>query len=127
MKTLKKVMLAILVAISLGAVSTSVMAEASDGRISYTAADALDLILSKAKIAIEGISQGAEGEAAASLIKDVQDATKEFNSEANGSAVQRANSKLRSARKHAKEQALQEAEQEMRDAQKMFQDMRQYL
>lgn len=116
-----------MIAASMGTFSTAVLAEASDGRISYSAGDALDLIQSKLQTAIEGIAQGASGEDAAKLIKDAQDATKELNSEANGAAIQRANTKLRVARAHAKENALQEAEQELKSALKMFQDMKNYI
>jgi len=124
MKILKKVVLAFLVAVSLGAVSTTAMAEASDGRISYAPADALELIIKKVQIAIEAIDKGATGEEAAKQIKAALDATKEFYaSDRIGGAVQRANNTLKTARTHAKAEALQEAEQELRNALKMFQDM----
>lgn len=127
MKTLKKITLALFIAISMGAFSSAVMAGGIDARTVYSAGEALKLIDEKIQLAIEGINKGASPEEAASLIKNAQDATKELNSEANGAAIQRANTKLRVARGHAKEGALQEAEQEMKEAKKMFDDMKKYI
>lgn len=124
MKTLKKVVLAFLVAVSMGMVSTAAMAEASDGRIVYAPADALELIIQKVQIAIEAIDKGATGEEAAKQIKAALDATKEFYaSDRIGGAVQRANNKLKTARTHAKAEALQEAGADLKETLKMFQDM----
>lgn len=125
MKTLKKILLSLLIASSMGAVSTVAFAEASDGRISYTPSEALDLIDGKVLAAIDAISKGADPEEASKLIKAALDATKELNANDKVDiARQKANNKLKSAKTHAKAGALQEAEQEVRDAHKIFQSMR---
>lgn len=128
MKTLKKILLSLLIASSMGAVSTVALAEASDGRIVYTPSEALDLIDGKVLAAIDGITKGADPEEAQKLIKAALDATKELNANDKvDMARQRANNKLKAAKGHAKSGALQEAEQEVRDAHKIFQDMRNLL
>jgi hypothetical protein len=128
MKNLKKILLSLLIASSMGAVSTVALAEASDGRIVYTPTEALDLIDGKVLAAIDGISKGADPEEAQKLIKAALDATKELNANDKvDMARQRANNKLKSAKNHAKAGSLQEAEQEVRDAHKIFQDMRNLL
>jgi hypothetical protein len=127
MKNLKLNLLAFVMTAFMATVSTAALAEASEGRIVYAAADALDLIEGKLHAAIEGITKGADNEQASKLIKEALDATKEFNSEANGPAVQRANGKLKQARINAGKGFLQEAEQELRDSLKLFQGMRDKL
>ena len=125
MKTLKKLLLSLFIALSMGAVSTVAFAEASDGRISYTPAEALDLIDGKVLAAIDGITKGADPEEAQKLIKAALDATKELNANDKvDMARQKANNKLKAAKNHAKSGAIQEAEQEIRDAHKIFQSMR---
>lgn len=125
MKTLKKVMLSLLVASSIGAVSTSAMAETDPGRVTYKPAEAIDMTKGKIQIAIDSIKTGGSGDAVDSLIKDALNMSKEINAndrvDANRS---KANNKLKAAKAHAKENALQEAEQELRDAQKMFEDLK---
>jgi hypothetical protein len=125
MKNFKKILFALFIASSMGAVSTTALAEAGDGRIVYTPSDALDLIDGKVLDAIEGISKGADPEQAQKLIKAALDATKELNANDKvDMARQKANNKLKSAKNHAKLGSLQEAEQEVRDAHKIFQSMR---
>jgi hypothetical protein len=125
MKTLKKILLSLLIASSMGAVSSSAFAEAGDGRIVYTPTEALDLIEGKIKVALEAITKGAEGDQAQKLIKEAVDATKELNANDKVDIQrQRATGKLKAARTHAKGEALQEAEQELRDSLKMFEGMR---
>jgi hypothetical protein len=128
MKNLKKILLSLLIASSMGAISTVAFAEASDGRIVYSPGDALDLIDGKVLAAIDGISKGADPEEAQKLIKAALDATKELNANDKvDMARQRANNKLKAAKGHAKAGSLQEAEQEVRDAHKIFQEMRNLL
>jgi hypothetical protein len=125
MKILKKILLSLLIAVSMGAVSSTAFAEAGDGRIVYTPIEALDLIEGKILAAIDGITKGADKEEASKLIKEATDATKELNANDKVDIQrQRATGKLKAARTHAKDGALQEAEQELRDALKMFKDMR---
>lgn len=121
MKTLKKVVLALCIAASMGAVSTSVMAEAGEGRITYAPADAIDMVAGKVGIALNALEQGEDAAKVSALIKDVLAASKEINaSDKVFAARDKVHSKLKSARKHLEEGARQEAEQELRDAQKAF-------
>jgi hypothetical protein len=125
MKILKKILLALIIAVSMGTISSTAFAEAGDGRIVYTPTEALDLIEGKILDAIEGISKGADKEEASKLIKAASDSTKELNANDKVDIQrQRANGKIKAARSHAKDGALQEAEQELRDALKMVKDMR---
>jgi hypothetical protein len=120
MKTLKKVVLALCIAASMGAVSTSVMAEDA-GRITYAPADAIDMVAGKVGLALNALEQGADVEKVSALAKEVLDASKEINaSDKVFAARDKVNSKVKSARKHLKEGAPQEAEQELRDAQKGY-------
>ncbi len=124
MKILKKILLSLLIAVSMGAVSTSVYA-ADPGRISYTPSEAIDLTVSKVRIALDAATSGSEGEKLSALIKDALDASKEVNANDKvDRARSRANDKLKAAKAHAKEEATQEAEQELRDAIKMFEDLK---
>lgn len=121
MKTMKKILLSLLIASSMGAVSTATFAESDPGRITYAPAEAIDMVAAKVKLAIDAIASGSEGEAVAKLIKDALDASKEINANDKvDMARSRANNKLKSARNHAKEEALQEAEQELKEAYKGF-------
>lgn len=125
MKNLKKILLSLLIASSMGAVSSVAFAETDPGRISYAPAEAIDLVSGKIKIAIDAITSGSDGESVAKLIKDALDASKEINANDKvDMARSRANNKLKAARTHAKENALQEAEQELKNAYKGFQDLK---
>ncbi|TAL43100.1 MAG: hypothetical protein EPN89_16355 [Methylovulum sp.] len=125
---MKKILLSLLIASSMGAVSSQVWAEADAGRIVYAPVEAIDMVSGKIKIAIDAISSGSDGEAVAVLIKDALDASKEINANDKvDMARSRANNKLKAARTHAKQSALQEAEQELKNAQKSFQDLKNLL
>ncbi|MDO9106616.1 MAG: hypothetical protein Q7U57_16845 [Methylovulum sp.] len=122
---MKKILLSLLIASSMGAVSSHVWAESDPGRITYAPAEAIDMVSAKVKVAIDAISSGSDGEAVAVLIKDALDASKEINANDKvDMARSRANNKLKSARAHAKQSALQEAEQELKNAYKSFQDLK---
>ncbi|MBL6986329.1 MAG: hypothetical protein ACU83U_07430 [Gammaproteobacteria bacterium] len=125
MKILKKILLSLLIAASMGAVSTSVLAETDAGRVTYAPADAIDIVIGKIKVALDAVTSGTEGAQVADLIKDASDASKEINANDKVDVARsRANNILKAARKHAKEAALQEAEQELRNAQKAFSDLK---
>jgi hypothetical protein len=128
MKTLKTILLSLFIAASMGAVSTSALAEVDPGRIVYKPADAIDMVVAKIQAAIEGISKGASNEEAAALIKQASDLSKEINANDKvDNARAKANRKLKSAITHAKGSALQEAEQELRDAKKDFEALKSLL
>ncbi|MGZ8224683.1 MAG: hypothetical protein ACXWTE_06070 [Methylobacter sp.] len=125
MKILKKILLSVFIEASMSAVSTSVLAEASEGRIVYAPAEAIDLAMAKIQTAIDALTTGSDPATVAKLIKDAIDAGKELNANDKvDMAKQRANNKLKAARQHAKEGALQEAEQELRNAKKDYNDMK---
>ena len=128
MKTLKKILLSLFIAASMGAVSTSAFAETDPGRITYAPAQAIDMVVAQIQAAIEGISKGASGDEAAALIKAASDSSKEINANDKvDNARAKANRKLKSAASHAKESALQEAEAELRDAKKDFEALKSLL
>ena len=128
MKTLKTILLSLFIAASMGAVSTSALAETDAGRVTYKPAEAIDMVVAKIQAAIEGISKGASGEEAAALIKPAIDLSKEINANDKvDNARAKANRKLKSAMSHAKESALQESEAELRDAKKDFEALKQLL
>ena len=125
MKIIKKILISFLIAASIGAVSTSVLAETDKDRITYAPADAINMVNGKIKIALDAVTSGSEGSKVADLIKDALDASKEINANDKVDiARSKANNKLKAAKLHAKESALQEAEQELRDAHKMFDDLK---
>ena len=125
MKILKKILLSLLIAASMGAVSTSVLAETDKDRVTYAPAVAIDMVNAKIKIALEAITSGTEGEKVSALIKEALDVSKEINANDKvDMARSRANNVLKAAKTHAKESALQEAEQELRDAMKMFEALK---
>ena len=121
MKTLKKIALTLSLAASLGAVSTSAMAEADAGRITYAPAQAIDMVAAKVGEAITALELGTEVNKVDDLAKAALDAGKEINANDKVFAARdKVNTKVKSARKHLKEGATQEAEQELRDAQKGY-------
>jgi len=118
MKTLKKILLSLFIAASMGAVSTSALAESDPGRVTYKPAEAIDMVTAKIQAAIEGISKGASGDEAAALIKPAIDLSKEINANDKvDNARAKANRKLKSA-------MTQEAEAELRDAKKDFEALK---
>jgi hypothetical protein len=125
MKILKSILLSLLIAASMSAVSTSALAETDKGRVTYAPAEAIDITISKIKIALDAVTSGTEGEKVSSLVKDALDSSKEINANDKvDMARSRANNVLKAAKLHAKDSALQEAEQELRDAMRMFGDLK---
>ncbi|MGZ5576243.1 MAG: hypothetical protein ACXWEV_05125 [Methylobacter sp.] len=122
---LKKILLASLIAASLGAVSTSAMAETDKGRITYAPADAINNVSAKIKIAIDAAAAGTQGDALADLIKDASDLSKEINANDKvDRARSSANNVLKSARKLAQEGKTPEAEEALKDAAKKFEALK---
>lgn len=125
MKMLKKILLASLIAASLGAVSTSVMAETDKGRITYAPADAINNVSAKIKVAIDAAASGTEGDALADLIKEASDLSKEINANDKvDRARSSANNVLKSARKLAQEAKKDEAVEALKDAAKKFEALK---
>ncbi|MEI7839842.1 MAG: hypothetical protein WCJ11_04995 [Methylococcaceae bacterium] len=119
MNTLKKIVLAALVAASFGAVSTTAFAETDSGRIVYTPTVAIDITAGKIQVAVDALIAGGDAEAVSKLIKEASDSVKEINaSDSVFKASSKANGLIKAARNHVKEGANQQAEQELRDAHK---------
>lgn len=128
MKSLKKILLSLLIAASMGAVSTSALAETDKGRITYAPADAINLVVGKIKAALEASAAGTEGDALADLIKEASDASKEVNANDKvDRARSSANNVLKSARKLAQEGKKAEAEEALNDAGKKFEALKNLL
>lgn len=125
MKMLKKILLASFIAASLGAVSTSAMAETDKGRITYAPADAINNVSAKIKAAIDAAAAGTEGDALADLIKEASDLSKEINANDKvDRARASANNTLKSARKLAQEGKKDEAVEALKDAAKKFEALK---
>jgi hypothetical protein len=125
MKMLKKILLASFIAASLGAVSTSAMAETDKGRITYAPADAINNVGAKIKVAIDAAASGTEGDALADLIKEASDLSKEINANDKvDRARASANNTLKSARKLAQEGKKDEAVEALKDAAKKFEALK---
>lgn len=121
MKTLKKITLALCIAASMGAVSTSAMAETDKGRITYAPTEAIDMTVAKVNEALSLLEQGGDVEKASDAAKGALDISKEINANDKVDAARaKANNKVKAARKHLSEGSTQEAEQELRDAQKGY-------
>jgi hypothetical protein len=125
MKMLKKILLASLIAASMGAVSTSAMAETDKGRVTYAPADAINNVSAKIKVAIDAAAAGTEGDALADLIKDASDLSKEINANDKvDRARSSANNVLKSARKLAQEGKKDESVEALKDAAKKFEGLK---
>lgn len=125
MKIIKTTLLSLFVAVSIGAFSTAALAEADAGRISYKPAEAINMVAGRIQDAINGITSGDDGDAAAKKIKFAQDGSKEINANDKVDMARgRANNKLKEANKFAKESNLQEAEAALRDAHKLFEALK---
>ena len=121
MKSLKKILLSLVIAASAGTFSAAALAENDPGRVTYKPEDAIDMVVGKIQVAIDGITKGASADEAAALIKAASDFSKEINANDKvDNARAKANRKLKSAAAHAKESALQEAEQELKAAKEDF-------
>jgi len=125
MKMLKKILLASFIAASLGAVSTSAMAETDKGRITYAPTDAINNVGAKIKVAIDAAAAGTEGDALADLIKEASDLSKEINANDKvDRARSSANNVLKSARKLAQEGKKDEAVEALKDSAKKFEALK---
>jgi hypothetical protein len=125
MKILKTILLSTMVAASMGTFSTAAMAEASDGRISYTPAEAIDMVIGQIKKAQLAISEGKPAKEVYDIIKLGTDYSKEVNA---NDVVDRARSKandiLKKARTAAKDGDLKTAAEFLPPAEKAFADLK---
>ena len=138
MKSLRKILLSLAIASSLGAVSTTAVAY-EEGRTVMTPAAAIDATVEKIRAAIAVIDNGAEGDAVADAVKEAIDMNKEINAnhvvDRNRSLTvsindvvdrnrQRAAGHLKKARTAAKNGQLQPAEEHLRQALKGFEALK---
>jgi hypothetical protein len=79
MKTLKIILISSLVALTMGTFSSVAMAEASEGRISYAPADAIDLMIGELKKAKLAVADGKPSEEVYKLLKQSKDYGKDVN------------------------------------------------
>lgn len=125
MKTLKTIVLSSLIALAMGSFSSVVMAEASEGRISYAPADAIDLMigeLKKAKLA------AAEGKSSDEVYKNLKQ-SKDYGKDVNANDVvdrerSRANEHIKKAIAMAKKGELKGIEEHIDAAIKKLEEMK---
>ena len=79
MKTLKTIVLSSLIALTMGTFSSAVLAEAGEGRIAYSPADAIDLMIGELKKAKLAAAEGKPGDEVYKLIKQAMDYGKDVN------------------------------------------------
>jgi hypothetical protein len=108
MKTLKTIVFSSLIALAMGAFSSAAMAEASEGRISYAPADAIDLMIGELKKAKVAAAEGKSGDEVYKLIKQSMDYGKDVNAnDVVDRERSRANETIKKARTMAKENKMQ--------------------
>jgi hypothetical protein len=125
MNTIKTILISSLMALFMGSFSSVALAEASDGRIAYAPAEAIDAVIGKIKEAQEAIAAGKSGDEVYSIIKQGTDLSKEVNA---NDVVDRARSKandiLKKARTAAKEGDVKKAAEFLPPAEKAFADLK---
>jgi len=128
MKTLKKVLLAVLVAVSLGTVSTGALAGGVDARTVYSPSAAIDMTLNKILAAQNAIETGEDPEKVSLMVQEASNSSKEINANDKVDiARSRANGTLRKAKGFAKKGDFQEADAELRKAHQEFSDLKKML
>lgn len=128
MKFLRKVLLSLVIAGSMGAVATPVMAESDPGRVSYAPAEAIKLTSEKIQAAIDAIAAGSKSDEVAELIKAASDMSKEINANDKVDVARsRANGKLKDARNIAKKGSLDGVDAKLQEALKAFNDLNSLL
>jgi hypothetical protein len=79
MKTLKIILISSMVALTMGTFSSVALAEASEGRISYAPADAIDLMIGELKKAKLAIADGKSADEVYAFLKQSKDYGKDVN------------------------------------------------
>lgn len=120
MKFLRKVLLSLVIASSMGAIATPVMA-ADPGRVSYDPAEAIKLTSEKIQAAIDAVAAGSSADEVAGLVKDALDMSKEINANDKVDVARsRANGQLKKARNAAKKGSLDGVEEALQSALKQY-------
>ncbi len=121
MTFLKNLGLVLLIATATVTFSTTALAEAKESRIAWSTVDAIDLIISKIKVAITAIDADSTCEQVTILIREALNASKEINaSDLVDKDRMKANQVLKTAKNHAKECNLIDAKKELTQAENMF-------
>ncbi len=79
MKNSKKILLALAIAASAGSFSSVSFAESDPGRVSYSPAQAVDMVVEKLNQASAAIAAGASSDAVVAELQQAKDLTKEIN------------------------------------------------
>jgi hypothetical protein len=125
MKTLKTIVLSSLIALAMGTFSAAVLAEAGEGRVSYSPADAIDMVLGEIKKAQAAVAAGASGDEVYKIIKQGMDYSKEVNAnDVVDRERARANETLKKARTMAKNNSMKGIEEHLEKAAKAFADLK---
>ena len=125
MKSLKTIVLSSLIALAMGAFSSVAMAEASEGRISYAPADAIDMVIAEIKKAQLAVAEGKSGDEIYKIIKQGMDYSKEVNAnDVVDRERSRANEILKKARTMAKNNSMKGIEEHLDKAAKAFADLK---
>ncbi|PKM36192.1 MAG: hypothetical protein CVV06_12385 [Gammaproteobacteria bacterium HGW-Gammaproteobacteria-10] len=121
MKFLRKVLLSLAIASSMGAIATPVMAESDPGRISYAPVEAIKLTSEKIQAAIDAVAAGSSADEVAVLVKDALDMSKEINANDKVDVARaRANGQLKKARSAAKKGSLDGVDEALQSALKQY-------
>ena len=124
MKFLRKVLLSLAIASSMGAIATPVMAESDPGRISYEPAEAIKMTSEKIQVAIDAVAAGSSADEVADLVKDALNMSKEINANDKVDIARaRANGELKKARTIAKKGSLDGVEAALQSALKQYGDL----
>ena len=128
MKNLKTIVLSSLIALAMGAFSSVVMAEASEGRISYAPADAIDLMIGELKKAKVAAAEGKSGEEVYKFIKQSMDYGKDVNAnDVVDRERSRTNEVIKKARGMAKKNEMTGIDEHLDKAIKQLEDMKKLI
>ncbi|WP_404358891.1 hypothetical protein [Methylotuvimicrobium sp. KM1] len=124
MKFLRKVLLSLAIASSMGAVATPVMAESDPGRISYEPAEAIKMTSDKIQAAIDAVAAGSSADEVAALVKEALDMSKEINANDKVDVARaRANRPLKKARSASRKGSLDGVEEALQSALKKYSEL----
>lgn len=129
MKIFKKILSSLIIACAASSFSAvSFAAEMDAGRVAYSPSEAIDLVASKTKVALDALMGGQEPDAVVALINDALAASKEVNANDRVDRERsRANNKLKAARNFLKNDSPQEAEQQLHEGYKGYLGLKELL
>jgi len=125
MKFLKSAVVAITLGLSLGAFSTSALAECEDGRTCFGPEQAIDMVLGKIAEAMKGIDDKADASDIEKLIKEGISGKKEINaSDIVSRYASKAAQHLKKAKKAVKSGDMEKAMGHLGDAENGFEGLK---